>query len=242
MNPDEFVTTLNNQSLPISNRKMVLFQTYLEFLLEYSKKVNLTAIKEPKDIWLKHFYDSLTPLLYLPDMNKKASLIDIGSGAGFPGVPLKIVNQKFQLTLLDSLQKRIAFLDQLIDKLNLKNVETVHGRAEDFAHNLNYREKYDFAIARAVSNTNTLLELLLPFVKVGGKIILMKTVHVESEIYGASKALEELGGRVSQSFSFELPNDDPRVLITIDQISSTKKRYPRKAGVPEKSPIGGKHD
>ncbi|OIK58438.1 16S rRNA (guanine(527)-N(7))-methyltransferase RsmG, partial [Oenococcus oeni] len=158
MNPDEFVTTLNNQSLPISNRKMVLFQTYLEFLLEYSKKVNLTAIKEPKDIWLKHFYDSLTPLLYLPDMmNKKASLIDIGSGAGFPGVPLKIVNQKFQLTLLDSLQKRIAFLDQLIDKLNLKNVETVHGRAEDFAHNLNYREKYDFAIARAVSNTNTLL-------------------------------------------------------------------------------------
>ncbi|WP_180369350.1 RsmG family class I SAM-dependent methyltransferase, partial [Oenococcus oeni] len=113
-------------------------------------------------------------------------------------------------------------------------VETVHGRAEDFAHNLNYREKYDFAIARAVSNTNTLLELLLPFVKVGGKIILMKTVHVESEIYGASKALEELGGRVSQSFSFELPNDDPRVLITIDKISSTKKRYPRKAGVPEK--------
>ncbi|WP_180369409.1 16S rRNA (guanine(527)-N(7))-methyltransferase RsmG, partial [Oenococcus oeni] len=155
---------------------------------------------------------------------------------------LKIVNQKFQLTLLDSLQKRIAFLDQLIDKLNLKNVETVHGRAEDFAHNLNYREKYDFAIARAVSNTNTLLELLLPFVKVGGKIILMKTVHVESEIYGANKALEELGGRVSQSFSFELPNDDPRVLITIDKISSTKKRYPRKAGVPEKSPIGGKHD
>ncbi|AZZ60899.1 16S rRNA (guanine(527)-N(7))-methyltransferase RsmG [Oenococcus sp. UCMA 16435] len=242
MTPNEFVTTLDNQGLPISNRKMDLFQTYLEFLLEYNKKVNLTAINNPKDVWLKHFYDSLTPLLYLPDMNKKVSLIDIGSGAGFPGIPLKIVNQKFQLTLLDSLQKRITFLDQLISKLNLKNVETVHGRAEDFGNNPNYREKYDFAIARAVSNTNTLLELLLPFVKVGGKIILMKTVHVENEIYEANKALEELGGRVSQSFSFELPNDDSRVLITVDKIKPTKKRYPRRAGVPEKSPIGGKHD
>ncbi|MFT8323973.1 16S rRNA (guanine(527)-N(7))-methyltransferase RsmG [Oenococcus sicerae] len=240
MTADEFAAILKTEGLPISEKNLESFQKYLDFLLEYNQKVNLTAITDPSDVWLKHFYDSLTPLLYLPSTIKKVSLIDIGSGAGFPGIPLRIIDSRLQLTLLDSLQKRISFLDQLIEKLALKNVETVHGRAEDFGKNPNYREKFDFAIARAVSNTNTLLELLLPFVKVGGKAILMKSTHHENEIFDASKALEELGGRVAQTFSFELPNGDPRVLITIDKIKPTKNRYPRKAGTPLKSPIGGK--
>ncbi|EHN58504.1 MULTISPECIES: 16S rRNA (guanine(527)-N(7))-methyltransferase RsmG [Oenococcus] len=243
MTPEEFASALEKQGLPISEQKIGLFREYLTFMLAYNEKVNLTAITEPGDIWLKHFYDSLTPLIFLPVPNPtiKFSLIDVGSGAGFPGIPLKIADPNLQLTLLDSLQKRIVFLDKLVRKLSLDDVETVHGRAEDFGQNPNFREKYDFAIARAVSGTNTLLELLLPFVKVGGKAILMKTVHDENEIFHASKALEELGGRASQSFSFELPNGDPRVLIVVDKIEPTKNKYPRKAGTPKRSPIGGKN-
>lgn len=242
MTPEEFASALEKQGLPLSDQQITHFQDYLTFMLAYNEKVNLTAITKPGDVWQKHFYDSLTPLIFLPTPNlkKKFSLIDVGSGAGFPGIPLKIADPQLQLTLLDSLQKRVVFMDEVVKKLNLKNVETVHGRAEDFGKNPNFREKYDFAIARALSNTNTLLELLLPFVKVGGRVILMKTVHDENEIFNASKALEELGGRASQSFSFELPNGDPRVLIVVDKIAPTKSKYPRKSGTPQRSPIGGK--
>ena len=207
----------------------------MNLLLEWNEKINLTAITEEKDIVLKHFIDSMTVLKYLKNNEK---IIDVGTGAGFPGIPIAIMNKECNITLLDSLNKRIIFLNDVIEKNNLKNVETIHGRVEEIGQDKKYREKYDISVSRAVANLSTLVEYLVPLVKVGGKIICMKGPDVEKEIEEAKYAIKELGGKIIQVDKFNLPDSDIyRTIVIIEKIKQTDKKYPRKAGTPSKSPL-----
>ena len=204
-------------------------------LIDWNSKINLTAITNEDDVWLKHFVDSCTINKYIPSNSK---IIDVGTGAGFPGVPLKIVRDDISLTLLDSLNKRISFLKELTNELQLDKVEFIHGRAEDIAQDKNYREQFDIATARAVANLSTLSEYCLPFVKVGGYFICMKAGNVQDEIEEAKNAIDKLGGTIEKIDSFTLPNSDiERTIILIKKIKNTPKTYPRKAGTPSKNPI-----
>ena len=178
------------------------FYKYMNLLIEWNEKMNLTAITEPKEIILKHFIDSITILKYIDDNSK---LVDVGTGAGFPGVPLSIMNPTLKITLVDSLNKRLIFLQEVVKELNLKNIEIVHARAEEFGQNKNYREKFDIATSRAVANLATLSEYLVPLVKIGGKIISMKASNAKEEINDAQKAIEVLGGKIEKIEEFDLP-------------------------------------
>lgn len=210
------------------------FFIYKELLKEWNKKINLTAIIDDEEIIIKHFIDSLTIEKYIEE---NASIIDVGTGAGFPGIPVKIVRDDIKLTLLDSLNKRILFLEEVLNKNNIENTVCVHGRAEDYGKDSKYREKYDIATARAVANMSTLLELCLPFVKVGGKFICMKGNNVE-EIEEAKKVLEILGGEIEKIENFIIPDTDiERNIIIVKKVKETPKQYPRKAGTPAKQPI-----
>lgn len=210
------------------------FLRYKDLLIEKNKYVNLTAITEDKEVILKHFIDSLTINKYL-DRNVK--MIDVGTGAGFPGIPIKILREDVEVTLLDSLNKRVNFLNEVIDDLKLQKIEAIHGRAEDIAHKLEYREKFDVVTARAVANLATLSELCLPFVKQNGKFICMKGSSVE-EIDEAKKALEVLGGNIVSVDKFLLPDSDiERNIVVIEKVKSTPNKFPRKAGTPAKEPI-----
>lgn len=221
--------------IDLSIEQIKQFEMYSDLLVEWNEKVNLTAITEKDEIVLKHFIDSLTIAKYV-DKNDK--LIDIGTGAGFPGIPIKIYYKDMNVTLLDSLNKRIVFLQNVIEKLNLKNINAIHSRAEELAIDSKYREKYDIATARAVSNLSTLIEYLMPYVKVGGKCICMKGPNVSEELKAAKNALKELGGEVEVVDNFKLPNSDlERNLIIIKKVKSTNKKYPRKSGMPTKSPL-----
>lgn len=211
------------------------FYKYMNLLIEWNEKMNLTAITEPKEIILKHFIDSLTILKYIDDNSK---LVDVGTGAGFPGVPLSIMNPTLKITLVDSLNKRLIFLQEVVKELNLKNIEIVHARAEEFGQNKNYREKFDIATSRAVANLATLSEYLVPLVKIGGKIISMKASNAKEEINDAQKAIEVLGGKIEKIEEFDLPESDiGRTIIIIDKNKCTPAKYPRKAGTPAKEPI-----
>ena len=211
------------------------FYKYMNLLIEWNEKMNLTAITEPKEIILKHFIDSLTILKYIDDNSK---LVDVGTGAGFPGVPLSIMNPTLKITLVDSLNKRLIFLQEVVKELNLKNIEIVHARAEEFGQNKNYREKFDIATSRAVANLATLSEYLVPLVKIGGKIISMKASNAKEEINNAQKAIEVLGGKIEKIEEFDLPESDiGRTIIIIDKNKCTPAIYPRKAGTPAKEPI-----
>ena len=211
------------------------FNKYLELLQEWNNKINLTAITEKEEIELKHFYDSLTISKYI---KSESSLIDVGTGAGFPGIPLKIKDESIKLTLLDSLNKRLIFLEEVEKKLELKNVVNIHGRAEDYGKDKKYREKYDYATSRAVARLSVLVEYLLPFVKVGGYCICMKGPNIEEEIKDAEKAIRVLGGEIEKIDNFKLENDEnERNIIIIKKIKNTPKQYPRKAGIPTKEPI-----
>ena len=211
------------------------FYKYMNLLIEWNEKMNLTAITEPKEIILKHFIDSLTILKYIDDNSK---LVDVGTGAGFPGVPLSIMNPTLKITLVDSLNKRLIFLQEVVKELNLKNIEIVHARAEEFGQNKNYREKFDIATSRAVANLATLSEYLVPLVKIGGKIISMKASNAKEEINDAQKAIEVLGGKIEKIEEFNLPESDiGRTIIIIDKNKCTPAIYPRKAGTPAKEPI-----
>jgi len=211
------------------------FYKYMNLLIEWNEKMNLTAITEPKEIILKHFIDSLTILKYIDDNSK---LVDVGTGAGFPGVPLSIMNPTLKITLVDSLNKRLIFLQEVVKELNLKNIEIVHARAEEFGQNKNYREKFDIATSRAVANLATLSEYLVPLVKIGGKIISMKASNAKEEINDAQKAIEVLGGKIEKIEEFDLPESDiGRTIIIIDKNRCTPAIYPRKAGTPAKEPI-----
>lgn len=211
------------------------FNNYMELLLDWNEKINLTAITEKEDIILKHFKDSLTIEEFIP---KKAKVIDIGTGAGFPGIPLKIVRNDISLTLLDSLNKRIKFLDEVVNNLELENVETIHSRAEDAGMNKKYREQYDIATSRAVANLSTLLEYLMPFVKVGGSVICMKGPNIEEELNNAKHAISELGGEIQEIKNFKLEGtDNERNIIIIKKVKPISGKYPRKAGMPANNPL-----
>ena len=211
------------------------FYEYMNLLLEWNEKINLTAITEIDDIILKHFIDSITVLKFIDD---ESSIIDVGTGAGFPGIPISIMKENTKVTLLDSLNKRINFLNEVSRKISLNNVNTYHGRAEDFAQNNKHREKFNIAISRAVANLTTLVEYVIPYVKIGGYCICMKGPGVDEEINQAEFAIKELGGRIEKIDSFLLPNSDiERNIIIIRKYKETPKKYPRKAGVPSKSPM-----
>ena len=211
------------------------FYQYMNLLIEWNEKINLTAIVEPKEIILKHFIDSLTIIKYI---KPNESVIDIGTGAGFPGIPIKIVCEDLQVTLLDSLNKRINFLNEVIKQLELKNVNAVHARIEEYAKNKQYREKYDVATSRAVANLTTLSEYMLPMVAVKGMAICMKGAEVGEEISESKNSIKLLGGEIVKIEEFMLPkSDNKRNLILIEKTKQTPSKYPRKPGIPSKDPL-----
>lgn len=219
----------------LNDEQIKKFNKYRELLKEWNEKVNLTAITDDEEITLKHFIDSLTCLKYLKGNEK---LIDVGTGAGFPGIPLKIADNELDVTLLDSLNKRIIFLNEVIKDLSLNNIKTVHSRAEDAGRDDKYREKFDVAVSRAVANLSTLSEYLLPFVKLNGICICMKGANVSDEIENAKNAINELGGKIEKIDKFKLANtDNERNIIVIRKIKNTNKKFPRKAGMPKKQPL-----
>lgn len=231
----DFVQRLKYFNIKINDEQIKKFMNYMNLLLGWNEKINLTAITQPDEVKLKHFVDSLTVLKYINDDDK---VIDIGTGAGFPGIPLKIMNENTKITLLDSLNKRINFLNIVIETLNLRNIQAIHGRAEEIARNKLYREKYDVAVSRAVANLSTLTEYMLPFVKVGGKCICMKGANVNEELERAQNAIKELGGEIERVDNFYLSdNDNERNIIVIKKIKETNPKYPRKAGMPSKEPL-----
>ena len=220
--------------IELTKEQIEKYYNYMNLLLEWNEKINLTAIIEPREIILKHFVDSLTIAKYIKDDEK---LIDVGTGAGFPGIPLSIVKENTDIVLLDSLNKRINFLEEIKQNLKLKNITTIHGRAEEFGKNKNEREKYDIATSRAVASLNILLEYLLPLVKVGGRAICMKGSNIE-EIENAKNALEILGGKIEKIEEITLPNSDiKRNIIIVKKVKNTPSKYPRKPGTPSKEPI-----
>ena len=231
----DFIGKLKEFNIEINKEQIKSFEKYMNLLLEWNEKINLTAITQSDEVKLKHFVDSLTVLKYINDDDK---VIDIGTGAGFPGIPLKIMNENTKITLLDSLNKRINFLNIVIETLNLRNIQAIHGRAEEIARNKLYREKYDVAVSRAVANLSTLTEYMLPFVKVGGKCICMKGANVNEELERAQNAIKELGGEIERVDNFYLSdNDNERNIIVIKKVKETNPKYPRKAGTPSKEPL-----
>lgn len=227
--------SLKELNIELSEKQLNQFYDYMNILNEWNKVMNLTNITEPLEVIEKHFIDSLT---VLKNVNENDSIIDVGTGAGFPGIPIKIAYPKSKVTLLDSLNKRIKFLNEVISKLNLEDINTIHGRAEELAHNKEHREKYDIAIARAVAPLNVLSEYLLPFVKIGGHAICMKGLKGKDESKEGENATRILGGEIKSIKEFKLPNTDiERTIIEIEKNKSTEKRYPRKPGTPSKEPL-----
>lgn len=225
---------LNALSIEISDVQAKQFYTYMNLLIEWNKKINLTAITEENEIVTKHFVDSLIISKYLQESK---NVMDIGTGAGFPGVPLKIINNDINMELLDSLNKRIIFLNEVIIQLELRNINAIHSRAEDLARINKYREKYDVVVSRAVARLNILLEYMIPFVKVGGICICMKGSNID-ELEEAKKAINILGGKIEKIEEISLPDTDiKRNNIIIKKIKNTPDEYPRKAGIPTKNPI-----
>lgn len=232
---EKMIINVDKLGINLSEIQLKQFYNYMNLLIEWNKKINLTAITETDEIILKHFVDSLTISKYISDGTK---VVDVGTGAGFPGIPLKIVRQDVDITLLDSLQKRINFLEEVINELNLEKIKTVHSRVEDFGKNKEYREEFDIATSRAVANLSTLSEYLLPLVKVGGKVISMKGSLIQEELENSKNAIKILGGQIEKVDEFDLPNSDiSRNIVLIDKIKNTPNRYPRKAGEPSKKPL-----
>ena len=232
---DIMINNLNELNIELSEDQLDKFYDYMNILIEWNKVMNLTAITEPEEIILKHFIDSLT---VLNSISKNSKIIDVGTGAGFPGIAIKIAYPEIKVVLLDSLNKRIKFLNEVIEKLRLENIEAVHGRAEEYGRNKDYREKFDIAIARAVAPLNVLLEYLMPFVKNGGKCVCMKGSNSQEEIDLSSNAIKMLGGRLIETEEFVIPNTDiKRRIVEIKKIEETPNRYPRKAGTPSKEPL-----
>jgi len=226
---------LKQLNIELSDVQIEQFYNYMNILIEWNKVMNLTGITEPKEVIIKHFIDSLT---VLNKIDKQSKIIDVGTGAGFPGIPIKIAFPETEVILLDSLNKRINFLNEVIEKLKLKNIETIHGRAEDYGKNEKYREKQDIAIARAVAPLNILLEYLMPFVKVNGKCICMKGSNLEEEMRESNNAVKLLGGKILNKEEFYIPNTDiKRSIIEIEKDKNTPNLYPRKAGTPTKNPL-----
>lgn len=223
--------------LEITEIQQEQFMKYYEMLVETNKVMNLTAITELDEVMVKHFIDSLL-VVKSTDINKYNSMIDVGTGAGFPGIPIKIMFPHLKVTLLDSLNKRLKFLNNVIDELKLENIETVHGRAEDAGHNKDNRESYDLCVSRAVANLSTLSEYCIPFIKQNGDFISYKSSVSDDEIKESEKAIKVLGGDILSKSTIPLPcSEMERTFVVIKKVKPTPKKYPRKAGTPSKEPI-----
>lgn len=231
------VNTFKQLNLKLSDKMVNQFLEYYSFLIERNRVMNLTAITDYEDVVLKHFADSLS-IVKAYDMEGCSSMIDVGTGAGFPGLPIKIVFPHLNVTLLDSLNKRISFLNELIERLQLEGVTTVHMRAEDAARNSLYREKFDLCVSRAVANLSSLSEYCLPFVRKSGMFISYKSSDIDKEISSSDRAIKLLGGEIKRKAEFCLPDSEiGRSLILIEKTGKTPSRYPRKAGIPSKEPL-----
>lgn len=239
-NLQQFHKDLSELRITLSDAQIEQFIAYYEMLIEKNQVVNLTAITDFDEVLKKHFVDSLSLVKAcdLSHSDKEISLIDIGTGAGFPGLPLKIAFPNLKITLMDSLNKRVDFLKELIGTLELGGIDAIHGRAEDFAKPDQLREKYDLCVSRAVANLATLSEYCLPYVKVGGKFISYKSEKVTEELKEAESAINILGGKIEEQVAFTLPDSDMyRNLVVIEKMSKTPQKYPRKAGMASKKPL-----
>jgi len=239
MEKEEFLKKLYEKAkmigVEIDESELEKFYQYMNVLLDWNTKINLTAITDPEEIILKHFIDSITINRHILEGQK---VIDIGTGAGFPGIPLKILNNKTNFTLVDSLNKRILFLDTVKDEIHLENISCIHARVEDLSQDKEYREVFDIITSRAVARLNILVEYMLPFIKIGGKCICMKGPEIEEEVKEAEKAIKLLGGNIIDIEKIVLPNSDiERNIILIEKKSQTPLQYPRRAGIPSKNPI-----
>lgn len=234
-NLDKFRDGLEKLNISLAEEQIQQFLTYYEFLVETNKVMNLTAITEFDEVIEKHFLDSLS-LHQVYELNRDVYVLDMGTGAGFPGIPLKIAFPEISLVLADSLNKRIKFLQEVIDKLGLKKVEALHARAEEMGRNKQYREQFDLCVSRAVANLSSLSEYCIPFVKEGGKFISYKSGEIEEEVNAAKKAITVLGGKVEDVYKFNL-YEQKRSFVIIGKQKKTPKAYPRKAGTPTKSPL-----
>ncbi len=224
-------------SIVLNDKQIQQFEQYYNILVEWNKVMNLTAITEYEEVVEKHFLDSLT-IVNAIHVKKIETLIDVGTGAGFPGIPLKIAFPHLKVTLLDSLNKRIKFLNEVIDLLELNDIKAIHGRAEDYAKQAEHREQYDICVSRAVANLATLSEYCLPYVKVDGLFVPYKSGEIDEELKSSEKAVSILGGKVEEVVKFQLPGTDiGRSFVKIHKIKETKKKYPRKAGMPTKEPL-----
>ncbi len=230
-----FTEELEMLGVSVSDRQFGRFDKYAEMLVSYNEKVNLTALTAPEDIAEKHFIDSILPFLHF-SLKKNASVIDVGTGAGFPSCPLKIVREDIALTLVDSLNKRVNFLKMLSDELSL-DAKCIHARAEELGKDLDYREKFDAATARAVANLPILCEYCMPFVKIGGYFAALKGSRGADEAKEAYTAVKTLGGKLQEVYEYSLPSGDSRTLIVIKKISQTPSKYPRNKGVMTKKPL-----
>lgn len=229
-------------NIEISSEQLFQFDKYYNMLIEKNKVMNLTAITEKDEVIVKHFVDSIALIPYLKDMNilsnNELSIIDIGTGAGFPGIPLKIMLPDIQITLLDSLNKRVGFLNEVISEIGLTKVNAIHGRAEDYALDNKYRENFNICVSRAVANLSTLSEYCLPFVEKDGYFISYKAGDCEEEINNSKNAIKLLGGKIRKVEEFILPESDAsRVFVFIKKLENTNRKYPRKAGIPSKKPL-----
>lgn len=237
MNKEQFISLLEEKGISLSPQQLSQFDTYYKLLVEWNEKMNLTAITDEEEVYLKHFYDSITASFYV-DLNQELTLCDVGAGAGFPSIPLKICFPNLKVTIVDSLNKRITFLQNLASELGLENVHFVHDRAETFGKNADYREKFDLVTARAVARLSVLSELCLPLVKEGGIFVPMKAAAASEELEKGKKALQILGGKLEEVHSFSLPlEESERNILIINKIKPTPKKYPRKPGTPNKQPL-----
>ena len=238
MNTEQFIKMLAEKGISLSEKQLKQFEIYYETLVSWNEKMNLTAITEKPEVYLKHFYDSVTAGFYYDGFQSTAHLCDVGAGAGFPSIPLKIVFPKLKITIVDSLKKRINFLEHLASMLELENVRFIHDRAETFGQNKEFRESFDIVTARAVARLSVLSELCLPLVKIGGTFVAMKAASAKDELDAGKKALTLLGGKLEATHSFVLPYEESeRNILIISKEKATPKKYPRKAGTPNKEPI-----
>ncbi|HFI0236000.1 TPA: 16S rRNA (guanine(527)-N(7))-methyltransferase RsmG [Streptococcus suis] len=237
MKPEEFYLTLAQKGIVLTDKQKQQFQRYFQLLVEWNEKINLTAITEEEEVYLKHFFDSLAPILQGYITNQNFKLLDIGAGAGFPSLPMKIVFPELEVTIIDSLNKRITFLNHLAEELKLEKVHFYHGRAEDFAHDKNFRAQFQLVTARAVARMQVLSELTIPFLALNGRLIALKASDAENELEAAKNALNLLFAKVIENQDYQLPNGDPRTLTVVEKKKETPNKYPRKAGIPAKRPL-----
>ncbi|MDM7516700.1 16S rRNA (guanine(527)-N(7))-methyltransferase RsmG [Lentilactobacillus sp. TOM.63] len=240
MNNDQFLKALLDKGIEVTDKQMSQFDAYFKLLVEVNEHVNLTTITERSAVYLKHFYDSITPAFFVSQIQTDPlTICDVGAGAGFPSIPLKILFPQLKVTIVDSLNKRINFLKTLIKTLGLDGVEFYHARAEEFGGKKSpHRQSFDIVTARAVARMTVLSELCLPLVKKGGKLIAMKAAKAEDELTDAKAAIQLLGGQVSDDYEFTLPiSDELRHIIVINKINDTPKKYPRKPGTPNREPL-----